>query len=49
MTPKSLLRVAATSKGPHRPVSTLKDLTEGRFHRVIPDLPVAGPRRSRAA
>jgi 2-oxoglutarate dehydrogenase E1 component len=37
MTPKSLLRVAATSKGPHRPVSTLKDLTEGKFHRVIPD------------
>jgi 2-oxoglutarate dehydrogenase E1 component len=37
MTPKSLLRVAATSKGPHRPVSTIKDLSEGRFHRVIPD------------
>src|SRR5262249_41194970 len=37
MTPKSLLRVAATSKGPHRPVSTLRDLTEGRFQRVIPD------------
>src|SRR5262249_22939112 len=30
-------RVAATSKGPHRPVSTLRDLTEGRFQRVIPD------------
>ncbi len=37
MTPKSMLRVAATSKGPHRPVSTLADLTEGRFHRVIAD------------
>jgi 2-oxoglutarate dehydrogenase E1 component len=37
MTPKSLLRVAATSKGPHRPVSTIKDLSEGRFQRVIPD------------
>jgi 2-oxoglutarate dehydrogenase E1 component len=37
MTPKSLLRVAATSKGPHRPVSTLRDLAEGRFQRVIPD------------
>ena len=37
MTPKSLLRVAASSKGPHRPVSTITDLTEGRFHRVIGD------------
>ncbi len=37
MTPKSLLRVATTSKGPHRPVSTIKDLAEGRFQRVIPD------------
>jgi 2-oxoglutarate dehydrogenase E1 component len=37
MSPKSLLRVAASSTGPHRPVSTLKDLTEGRFHRVIAD------------
>ena len=37
MTPKSLLRVAATSKGLHRPVSTLKDLAEGRFHRVLGD------------
>ena len=37
MTPKSLLRVAATSKGPHRPVSTIKDLSEGRFQRIIPD------------
>jgi len=37
MTPKSLLRVSATSKGPHRPVSTIKDLAEGRFSRVIPD------------
>lgn len=36
-TPKSLLRVAATSKGLHRPVSTLKDLAEGRFHRVLGD------------
>ncbi len=36
-TPKSLLRVAATSSGPHRPVSTLKDLSEGHFQRVIPD------------
>ena len=37
MTPKSLLRVAASSKGPHRPVSTIADLTEGRFHRVLGD------------
>ncbi|HEY4118805.1 MAG TPA: 2-oxoglutarate dehydrogenase E1 component, partial [Byssovorax sp.] len=37
MTPKSLLRVAASSSGPHRPVSTIKDLTEGRFQRVIGD------------
>ncbi len=37
MTPKSLLRVAATSKGPHRPVSTIHDLAEGRFQRIIPD------------
>jgi 2-oxoglutarate dehydrogenase E1 component len=38
MTPKSLLRVAATSKGPNRPVSTITDLSEGRFRRVLPDL-----------
>jgi 2-oxoglutarate dehydrogenase E1 component len=37
MTPKSLLRVAGSSKGPHRPVSTITDLTEGRFHRVLGD------------
>jgi 2-oxoglutarate dehydrogenase E1 component len=37
MTPKSMLRVAATSKGPHRPVSTIRDLAEGRFQRIIPD------------
>ena len=37
-TPKSLLRVATTSTGPHRPVSTLKDLSEGRFRRVIGDV-----------
>ncbi len=37
MSPKSLLRVAATSKGPHRPVSTIDDLAEGSFQRVIPD------------
>jgi 2-oxoglutarate dehydrogenase E1 component len=37
LTPKSMLRVAATSSGPHRPVSTIKDLSEGRFQRVIPD------------
>jgi 2-oxoglutarate dehydrogenase E1 component len=36
-TPKSLLRVATTSTGPHRPVSTIKDLSEGRFHRAIGD------------
>ncbi|AUX45472.1 2-oxoglutarate dehydrogenase E1 [Sorangium cellulosum] len=36
-TPKSLLRVPATSKGPHRPVSTIKDLSEGKFQRVLPD------------
>jgi 2-oxoglutarate dehydrogenase E1 component len=37
LTPKSMLRVAATSTGPHRPISTIKDLSEGRFLRVIPD------------
>ena len=37
LTPKSMLRVAATSSGPHRPVSTIQDLCEGRFLRVIPD------------
>jgi 2-oxoglutarate dehydrogenase E1 component len=37
MTPKSLLRVAANSKGPHRPVSTISDLVDGRFHRVLAD------------
>jgi 2-oxoglutarate dehydrogenase E1 component len=42
-TPKSLLRVPATSKGPHRPVSTIKDLTEGRFHRVLPDVSGVDP------
>ena len=36
-TPKSLLRVAATSKGPHRPVSTIDDLTSGQFQRVLHD------------
>jgi len=36
-TPKSMLRVATTSTGPHRPVSTIKDLSEGRFHRAIGD------------
>lgn len=37
-TPKSLLRVPTTSSGPHRPVSTIKDLSEGRFHRAIGDV-----------
>jgi len=35
-TPKSLLRVATTAKGP-RPVSTIEDLAKGRFHRVLGD------------
>jgi 2-oxoglutarate dehydrogenase E1 component len=35
-TPKSLLRVATTSTGP-RPVSTIDDLVNGRFQRVIGD------------
>ena len=35
-TPKSLLRVASTAKGP-RPVSTIDDLANGRFQRVIGD------------
>ncbi len=35
-TPKSLLRVATTAKGP-RPVSTIDDLANGKFHRVIGD------------
>ena len=33
---KSLLRAAFSAQGP-KPTSTLKDLTEGRFQRVIPD------------
>jgi len=37
MTPKSLLRVAGSSRGPHRPVSTIADLTLGRFQRAIGD------------
>jgi len=41
-TPKSLLRVPATSKGPHRPISTIDDLVNGSFQRVIPDL-LSGP------
>ncbi|MBK8939105.1 MAG: 2-oxoglutarate dehydrogenase E1 component [Polyangiaceae bacterium] len=47
MTPKSLLRVAATSKGAHRPVSTLDDLTNGSFQRVIPDVLGADPSKVR--
>jgi 2-oxoglutarate dehydrogenase E1 component len=39
MTPKSLLRVATTAKGP-RPVSTIEDLASGRFHRVLGDTTV---------
>lgn len=35
-TPKSLLRVATTAKGP-RPVSTIDDLVHGRFYRVMGD------------
>ena len=35
-TPKSLLRAAFSADGP-KPTSTVKDLTEGRFQRVIPD------------
>ncbi len=42
VTPKSLLRVAATSKGAHRPLSTIEDLTSGGFQRAIPDTLVAG-------
>lgn len=38
-TPKSLLRVATTAKGP-RPVSTIDDLVNGRFQRVIGDTTV---------
>src|SRR5262249_11651803 len=43
-TPKSLLRVATTSSGPHRPVSTIKDLAEGEFQRVIPDSLTTDPK-----
>ncbi len=38
MTPKSLLRVAATSAGMHRPVSTVADLCDGEFQPVIGDV-----------
>ena len=44
MTPKSLLRVAATSKGPHRPVSTIDDLANGGFQRVIGDVAGLDPK-----
>jgi len=47
LTPKSLLRVAATSKGPHRPVSTLDDLTGKLFQRVIPDTGDVPPDKTR--
>jgi 2-oxoglutarate dehydrogenase E1 component len=43
MSPKSLLRVAQTSKGPHRPISTITDLTDGHFQRVIPDVSGVDP------
>jgi 2-oxoglutarate dehydrogenase E1 component len=42
-TPKSLLRVPTTSSGPHRPVSTIKDLSEGRFQRAIGDVSGVDP------
>jgi 2-oxoglutarate dehydrogenase E1 component len=42
--PKSLLRVATTSTGPHRPISTIKDLAEGQFQRVIPDSLTTDPK-----
>jgi 2-oxoglutarate dehydrogenase E1 component len=42
-TPKSLLRVAATSKAAHRPVSTIDDLANGRFQRVIGDDSITDP------
>jgi 2-oxoglutarate dehydrogenase E1 component len=47
MTPKSLLRVAATSSGPHRPVSTLDDLATGSFQRVIGDTSGGDPSKAR--
>jgi len=47
MTPKSLLRVAMTSKGPHRPVSTIDDLVHGSFSRVLPDASGADPHNAR--
>jgi 2-oxoglutarate dehydrogenase E1 component len=43
MTPKSLLRVATTSRGPNRPASTLADLTHGGFHRVLADTSGSDP------
>ncbi|MBK8253761.1 MAG: 2-oxoglutarate dehydrogenase E1 component [Polyangiaceae bacterium] len=46
-TPKSLLRVPTTSSGPHRPVSTIKDLSEGRFHRAIGDVSGLDPSNAR--
>jgi 2-oxoglutarate dehydrogenase E1 component len=39
-TPKSLLRAAFSASGP-KPTSTLDDLADGRFQRVIPDAEVA--------
>jgi 2-oxoglutarate dehydrogenase E1 component len=44
-TPKSLLRAAFTASGP-KPVSTIEDLTSGRFQRVIPDREVS-PEKAR--
>jgi 2-oxoglutarate dehydrogenase E1 component len=45
LTPKSLLRVAGNSSGPHRPVSTINDLADGRFHRVLADTSGVDPER----
>jgi len=39
LTPKSLLRAAFSAKGP-KPTSTIEDLTDGRFQRVIGDVEV---------
>ncbi|MEM1031609.1 MAG: 2-oxoglutarate dehydrogenase E1 component [Myxococcota bacterium] len=45
LTPKSLLRAAFSAKGP-KPTSTIDDLTDGRFQRVIGD-PDVVPSRTR--
>lgn len=44
LTPKSLLRVPVKQRGPSQPVSTIEDLSSGKFHRVLGDAAVPAER-----